>query len=80
MRQVSHHTKPSTKPPEYREPDCERVMRCWNEYWVSGAVWRRKDGIWGCVKAEEKVKWMLHMSPESAKLNLARRGCSWEWI
>lgn len=55
-------------------------MRCQNDYFVAGAVWRRKDGIWSCIRAAPIIKWMLGMSPESAKMNLAKRGCSWQWV
>jgi hypothetical protein len=69
-----------TKPPKYRDPDCERVMRCWNEYWEGGATWRRKDGIWSCVAYSASLSWMKKLSHLEAKLELARRGCEWEWM
>lgn len=70
--------RPPLRKPKY-VADCERLMRCQNDYFVAGAVWRRKDGIWSCIRAAPIIKWMLGMSPESAKMNLAKRGCSWQW-
>lgn len=55
-------------------------MRCWNEYWSSGALWRRKQGIWWCVKAEIMVYWMSGLRPAEAKFELLKRGCKWEWV
>lgn len=79
-RGVVYRPKATTKPPEYRDRDMERVMRCWNKYWVAGAIWRRKEGIWGCKEAAPIIRWMVGKSPEEAKLELLKRGCEWEWI
>ena len=79
-RFVRFNPHPGTQPPSYAEPDCERMMRCWNEYWEAQARWKRRDGVWACMEAGEMIRWMERMSPESAKLNLARRGCQWEWL
>lgn len=73
--------QPEKKPkaPEYSKPDVQRILVCWNDYWTAGALWRRKDGVWGCVTAEERLGWMKGKSPEQAKLELARLGCEWKW-
>jgi hypothetical protein len=57
-----------------------KVLRAWNEFWVAGAVWEKRDGHWFCVHTAPIIAWMRKMTPESAKLELARRGCQWEWI
>lgn len=77
---MKFNPKATTKPPEYREPAAEKVLRCWNEFWTAEARWRRREGIWVCVESADIIRWMRKMSPEAAKLNLARRGCAWEWI
>lgn len=76
---VRYRPRESTKKVEYRVADCERVMRCWNEYWEGSAVWKRKDGIWSCDHCSPIIGWMYGMNPTEAKFELARRGCQWEW-
>ena len=61
-------------------PYQKKVLQAKNEYFCAGAVWERIDGIWRCTEAAPIIKWMLKMTPESAKFELARRGCDWEWI
>ena len=78
-RVVRYRPRESTKKVEYRQADCERLMRCWNEYWEADATWRRKEGIWVCVAASGVIRWMKGMNPVQAKFELDRRGCQWEW-
>lgn len=61
-------------------PYCRRLMQAKNDYFCAGAVWERKDGIWRCIEAAPILRWMLKMTPESAKLELARKGCDWKWL
>lgn len=55
-------------------------MQATNEYFCAIAVWERKDGFWRCVEAAPILRWMLKMTPESAKLELAGKGCDWKWL
>ena len=57
----------------------KKVLEARNEYWKAGAVWERIDGHWRCTSADQVMGWMRKLTPESAKLELARRGCQWEW-
>ncbi len=61
-------------------PDTRRLMQAQNEYFTAGAVWERKDGLWRCIEAAPILDWMRKCTPESAKLELARRGCEWVWL
>lgn len=58
----------------------KRLLQAQNDYFCAGAVWERIDGHWRCTEAAPIIAWMRKMSPAEAKLELARRGCSWEWI
>jgi hypothetical protein len=61
-------------------PNQTLLLRASNDFFVAGAIWRRKDGQWACIQTAPILRWMLKLSPTEAKLELARRGCSWEWI
>ncbi len=61
-------------------PAARRLMQAKNEYFCAGAVWERLDGLWRCTEAAPILKWMLKLEPAAAKLELARRGCEWEWL
>src|SRR5687767_7716729 len=61
-------------------PKATRLMRASNEYFSADAVWTRRDGIWSCTDPDPVISWMRGLDPASAKLELARMGCSWEWL
>jgi hypothetical protein len=61
-------------------PTNSKVLRCWNEFWTAGAVWEKHGMEWVCTDAAPIIRWMLKMNPAAAKLELARRGCQWEWL
>jgi hypothetical protein len=61
-------------------PYQKKLLQATNEYFCAGAVWERIDGLWKCTEAAPIIGWMRGMSPPAAKLELARRGCQWEWI
>ena len=65
--------------PDYK-PVLERQLKARNEFFVALATWKRVDGLWMCVEAAPSLGWMKRMDPASAKLELAKRGCSWEWV
>ena len=66
--------------------DAERLLRvCYDApdddfKFTAGALWKRKEGQWRCILTAPIIKWMKGMEPGAAKLELARRGCSWEWV
>lgn len=60
-------------------PDAKVMLRASNDFFVAGAVWQRKDGQWRCVQTAPILSWMLTLSPAAAKLELSKRGCSWQW-
>lgn len=61
-------------------PNAQRLMRAQNEFFTAGAIWQRCDGQWSCTLAAPILRWMLKLDPATAKIELARRGCSWEWV
>jgi hypothetical protein len=67
------------KRPDYK-PVLEKQLKARNEFFVACATWKRVDGLWMCVEAAPSLGWMKKMDPASAKLELAKRGCSWEWV
>ena len=67
-----------TSIPIYRK-NTSRTIKCWNEFWSGTAVWARVDGIWFCSFAEASLSWMIGLDKVKAKLEMIRRGCSWEW-
>lgn len=64
------------KPLDYSK----KLLQAKNDFWCAGAVWERIDGQWRCTEAAPIIRWMLKMTPENAKLELAKRGCQWQWI
>lgn len=51
-----------------------------NDYFTAGAVWKRIFGVWSCIKAAPIIKWMVGMNKDKAKLELLRKGCTYQWI
>lgn len=76
---AAHPQPPSTSVPRYPEEKAV-LLRCWNDFWVAGAVWRRVEGQWVCERCAPIIRWMAKLSPVAAKMELLRRGCSWSWI
>jgi hypothetical protein len=61
-------------------PDVERVMVVEGKGFSGEAVWRRKDGVWRCVKASAEIKWMTRVRhPGLVREWLERKGMRWEW-
>lgn len=56
------------------------LLRVSNRYFVAGADWEKDLCGWVCVRAAPMLHWMVGMSPDAAKSELIRRGCTWEWI
>lgn len=56
-----------------------KQLQCSNEFWSATATWRRHEGIWSCSYADPVLQWMIGLDQDSAKMELLRRGCSWEW-
>lgn len=80
-RSFWHGAKPLEVPRGGRFlPNQTIMLRASNEFFTAGAVWRRKDGQWSCIQAAPILAWMFKLSPTEAKFELARKGCSWEWV
>lgn len=61
-------------------PTVTLLMRATNEYFTAGAVWVRRANVWTCTEAAPILRWMKGMNRDQAKIELLRRGCTWEWI
>lgn len=60
--------------------EIERLLRVKNEYFDCQAIWRKKEGVWTCVSAAPIIRWMVGKTPAEAKIELVKRGCSYEWL
>jgi hypothetical protein len=79
-RRLSGGFGPNVFPNPAPGPRATKNLDCWNEYWNAQARWEKYGTGWRCVQAAPIIAWMLKMDPATAKLELARRGCQWEWI
>ena len=70
---------PKPSHPDTR-PNVLRVMRVQNEFFTASAVWKLRDGIWSCIETAPILNWMRQCDPTSAKFELLKRGCAWEWL
>jgi hypothetical protein len=70
---------PRPENPQYLSEQT-KTLKARNEFFVASALWKRLNGLWICVEASPKLEWMKKLDPGTAKLELARRGCSWEWL
>lgn len=76
----SFHQEISRHCPLQHVPDVVRVLHAKNEFFNAACLWRRIDGIWTCREADPGLDWIIGMTPNQAKLELARKGCSWTWL
>ena len=56
-----------------------KYLTCSNEFYTATAVWKRVEGIWFCSHADPPLKWMIGLDQLTAKIELIKHGCSWEW-
>lgn len=56
-----------------------RELHVWNEFWSGVVVWCRHEGIWFVRQTDPPLKWMIGLDKLTAKIELLKRGCSWEW-
>lgn len=56
-----------------------RVMLASNEYHSGQAVYHYELGEWLCREAPDCLGFLLKQTASAAKLELLRRGFSWEW-
>jgi len=56
-----------------------RKLLARNEFSAGSAIFTRVDGIWRCTEAEPALKFLLRLEPIAAKMDLIKRGFSWEW-
>ncbi len=57
-----------------------RLLRVQNDYFTAGAVWEKIGGFWSCTKPAPIIGWMRGKTPDAAKFELLRLGCSFEWL
>lgn len=57
-----------------------RMMEASNEFLSGTAFWERFDGLWHCSRTSPALDFLLKTDPASAKLQLVKRGFSWNWI
>jgi hypothetical protein len=56
-----------------------RMMLARNEYYSGHALYRYELGEWICSTASECLGFLCKQTASAAKLELLRRGFSWEW-
>lgn len=72
----SRVVRPSKTIPVRHKP---RVMLARNEFHSGQAVYHYELGEWICKQATACLGFLLKQTATSAKLELLRRGHSWEW-
>lgn len=77
-RPVRFNPRPVSKP-QYAVPDATRLLGVQNEYFTAGAVFERREGVWRVKECAPILHWMRKVPFERIKLELLKRGCSWEW-
>jgi len=50
-----------------------------NEFYHGHATFEHVDGIWRCATAGPAISFLLKLDPISAKMELLKRGFSWQW-
>ncbi len=81
-RYANNWNKPAVRP-KYRQsvPKVLKVEYASDDFSFSvQSIWEFKEGIWVCTIAASEISWMKGMGPADAKFEMARRGCSWEWL
>lgn len=65
-------------PAEFHPPKTQ-YLHATNEFWSASATWQRTDGLWRCISADDRLRWMVGKSQPEAKIELLRLGCNFEW-
>jgi len=60
-------------------PKATRLLVANNDFFTAGAVWTRENGQWTCTRTAPCLYFLRHTTPATAKLELAKRGYSWQW-
>ena len=64
--------------PTYSAPSTRKLLAR-NEFAAGSAIFMRADGLWRCTKADPPLKFLLSLDPIAAKMDLIKRGFTWEW-
>lgn len=56
-----------------------RLLAASNEFLSGEAIWTRENGQWTCTGTDACLSFLRHTTPTTAKLELAKRGYSWQW-
>lgn len=77
---VSNHNPVSRRwlRPLYAPP-ITRSIRAANEFHSGSATFTKREGIWSCTQFDPCLSFLRGMDPVSAKMDLIRRGFSWQW-
>jgi hypothetical protein len=59
--------------------DLELTLSAANEFHSGRAKFTRHLSQWVCTSADSPLKFLLRLDPVSAKMDLIRRGFSWQW-
>lgn len=57
----------------------DRVLNVSTEYFSAKAWYRKINGVWSCVKADDKIKWLKGMDCGKAKIALLKMGAEINW-
>lgn len=58
----------------------EKLLRVEAPHYVAGAIWRRTENAWECVRAAPIIKWMVGKTPQQVASYLRTKGYKWEWL
>lgn len=66
---------------KFRQPPrITRLVQVQNEYFTAGATFERIDGLWRVKECAPILHWMRKVPFDQIKVELLRRGCSWQWL
>ena len=57
-----------------------KVLTARNEFHQGMASFKYLNGFWCCYEAAPCLQWLIHMDSKTAKIELVKRGYSWNWL
>lgn len=55
------------------------ILKASNKLFTAFALWEKSDGSWACIKTQPALEWMIGITPQAAKLQLANRALDYSW-
>lgn len=66
--------------PHLTPPPLIKLLRVQTDYFVAGAVFRRLDNAWTCLRAAPILRWMTHRPVDQIAANLLKMGARCDWL